>query len=176
MAHPALDAYRQLVARIDAFCHAVEERFADQLACRAGCDSCCRHLTLFPVEAAALVEALRSLPDAELASLQAIARHSASDGPCPLLAAGLCRLYPARPLICRTHGLPLLVREEQGARVDRCPLNFTGCDSLPGSSILDLDALNQPLVAINRMFLASPPPGWPAGDRRLSLAEAILLA
>jgi len=176
MEHPALEAYRQLVAKTDAFCRSVEERFAEQLACRAGCASCCRHLTLFPVEAAALVAGLRRLPAAELAGLREIARQSTPDGPCPLLQAGLCRLYPVRPLICRSHGLPLLVREAGGVRVDRCPLNFTGCDSLPGSAVLDLDALNQTLVAINRLFLQSPPPGWPAERERLSLAETLLLA
>ena len=174
MDHPALVAYRQLVAKLDAFCQSLSERFPEQLACRACCDSCCRHLTLFPVEAAALQEALRLLPAEQFTELQQRARQCPDEGPCPLLQAGLCRLYAARPLICRSHGLPLLLREGDQTRIDHCPLNFTGCTSLPGSAVLDLEALNQPLVAINQLFLASPPPGWASGQERLSVAETIL--
>jgi len=175
MSHPAVAAYRQLVAKVDRFCHQVETAFAGEIACRAGCDSCCRHLSLFPVEAAALIETVRALPEAERRSLTALAEQ-ADSAPCPLLAGGLCRLYAARPLICRTHGLPLLVETETGKQLDACPRNFTGLASLPGSAVLDLEALNAPLAAINRLFLADPPPGWPVELERLSLAGTLLLA
>ncbi len=45
---------------------------------------------------------------------------------CVLLENGLCVLYVARPLICRTHGLPVFV---DGAVVF-LPENFTGLSGL----------------------------------------------
>ena len=46
--------YRRLVARVDARAEAVRRRWPAAMRCRRGCDGCCRHLSVFPVEAAAL--------------------------------------------------------------------------------------------------------------------------
>lgn len=173
----ALETYKQLAARIDEFAQRVAEQFPGDLTCHAGCDACCRHLTLFPVEVAALLEDFRTWPVEELQDLARSAASAGSDqGPCPLLGNRLCRVYRARPLICRSHGLPLLVREGDGTRVDRCPLNFVERESLPGGAILDLEAVNTALVSINRLFLAEARPAWAEGRERLSLAETVLLA
>lgn len=164
--------YYALRDRVDAFARRVTEGFATSLACRAGCDSCCRHLTLFPVEAYALAAALRLLPEGEQAMIRARAQ-AATPAACPLLVDGVCRLYDARPLICRTHGLPLLVLAADSKSVDYCPLNFTTVASLPGWAVLDLEQLNGALIAVNALFVRE----FLAGDSdgRLTIAEALLL-
>ncbi len=167
--------YRQLVAKVDAHVTAVGEACADQLACRPGCDSCCRHLTVTAVEAISLARALQALPAAEGAVLRERAGTAADGDACPLLAGGLCLLYAARPLICRTHGLPLLVEDEAGRRVDFCPQNFTGAASLPAALVLDLERLNTLLALINRQFLGRLQAAGLELPERLSLAAALAL-
>ncbi len=94
---------------------------------------------------------------------------------CPLLAGGECLLYGARPLICRTHGLPLLVDDGAGRRVDFCPENFRGLESLPGEAVLDLERLNAALAAVDAHFAEEAFGGGKAPRRRLTLADALLL-
>ena len=167
--------YRQLIAKVDAHVAGVVAACADQLACKPGCSSCCRHLTVTAVEAFALAGALRERPSGEVERLRALAAAAAGDMDCPLLAGGLCQLYAARPLICRTHGLPLLVEDEAGQRVDFCPLNFTAAESLPSSLVLDLEKLNTLLALVNRRFLEGLAAAGTDLPARLSLAAALNL-
>ncbi|GFO58290.1 hypothetical protein GMST_06150 [Geomonas silvestris] len=166
---PGLDNYRALLARIDEMCRATAERFHEEIVCRPGCDSCCRHLSIFAVEAAALTQALRELPVEQAQEIRSAAAQAAADGPCPLLKGGLCLLYRARPIICRTHGLPLLLIREGAKGVDFCPENFRGLTSIPGNAVLDLERLNEALATINALYLRSFP-----GPERLTLAQALL--
>lgn len=167
--------YRALVARVDELCREIGEGWGTHIVCHQGCDSCCRHLQLFPVEAAALAAALHTLPPAEVLELQTRARQAPLDAPCPLLDTGSCRLYAARPLICRTHGLPLLMTGAQGAHVDYCPKNFAGVASLPAAAVIDLERLNTALVAINQLYLRESQGDAASSTERLSIAAALLL-
>jgi len=165
---PELQNYRALLARVDEICTMTAESFQAQISCRAGCDSCCRHLSIFAVEAAALRRALRQLPKEEAEAVRQTATQASVDGPCPLLQHGLCRLYLARPIICRTHGLPLLVTRDGASEIDFCPENFRGAASIPGSAVIDLERLNATLATINALYLRSFP-----GPERLTIAEAL---
>jgi Fe-S-cluster containining protein len=169
-----LGNYRDLVSRVDEMCRRIEESLRPEITCTRGCDGCCRHLSLFPVEAMALAEELRKLPPPEVDRIRVRARASLPDGPCPLLEQHCCLLYPARPLICRTHGLPLLVNRGEERRVDHCPLNFRGLSCLPGSAVIDLDRLNETLVAVNLLFTAPQGLSSPFPER-FTIAEALLL-
>lgn len=145
--------YRLLVARVDELCRRITENWEKELACRPGCDSCCRHLRLFPVEAAAIGAALDALPPEMRDRVRARAAGCGESDPCPLLRDGLCELYAARPLICRTHGLPLLLEGEDGPQIDFCPQNFHGVEELPAAAVIDLEKVNTALTAINRLFV-----------------------
>lgn len=168
-----LDNYRKFVDRVDALCHGIENALHEHITCSEGCSSCCTSITIFPVEAAALNAALDTLPADEVDVIRSKIREHAGGERCPLLHHHRCLLYAARPIICRTHGLPILYREEDQRHVDCCPLNLEQCESLPGSAVIDLDQLNTILVAINALFLAQAE--YPAElPERLSIAEAIL--
>ena len=91
-----------------------------------------------------------------------------------MLQDDLCLLYPVRPVICRTHGLPVLVRTEEGAGVDVCPLNFTEGQTPDSRYILDLDQLNTTLASINELFVKQAFDEGAIPERFL-LAEALLL-
>lgn len=177
--HPAivqqLHNYRTLVERVDALGRRIEGEFRAQIACRRGCDACCRHLSLFRVEGVALAQALASLPEAAAARIRERARRATADGPCPLLEEGVCLLYAARPIICRTHGLPLLTGAGEARRLDYCPENFRGIDALPAGAVIDLDRLNTTLAAVNALFVSEAYQGHPPAQERLRIAEALLL-
>ena len=169
-----LDNYRQLISKVDAFCDRVMKELSDHVACRPGCDGCCRHLSLFPVEAASIASALGEAPALAL-QIREHARLAHPDGKCPLLIEGRCALYQWRPVICRTHGLPLLVRQGDGPRIDHCPLNFQQLESLPGHLILDIEPLNTMLVSVNALFMTENKRIFPTNTERLTIAEALLL-
>lgn len=170
-----LTNYRTLVARVDALCRKIETDFRSQIACRRGCDACCRHLSLFRVEGVVLARALREMPEPAAARIRDRARHASADGPCPLLDNGVCQLYAARPIICRTHGLPLLLGETETRRVDYCPENFRELDALPASAVIDLERLNTTLAAVDALFVSAVSPDRLPGEERLTIAEALLL-
>jgi hypothetical protein len=92
-----------------------------------------------------------------------------------LLENGVCQLYAARPIICRTHGLPLLLGEAETRRVDYCPENFRGLDALPASAVIDLERLNTTLAAVDALFVSAVSPDRLPGGERLTIAEALLL-
>ena len=172
----ALNNYRTLVDNVEALCRRISAAYAGHIGCTPGCDGCCRHLTLFPVEAYALAGAVDELGEPLRTELRAKAAITPSDAPCPLLSNGLCLLYHARPLICRTHGLPILLETPDGTRVDHCPRNFQGVDSLPGTAVIRLERLNEALAAVNALFLQEVPNRQDDGDdERITIARAVLL-
>lgn len=171
----SLKNYRTLVERVDVLSQRIETEFRAQIACRRGCDACCRHLSLFWVEGVALAQALDALSEPVAERIRERARRAVADGTCPLLEAGACLLYAARPIICRTHGLPLLAGEGEARSIDYCPENFRGIDSLPAGAVIDLDRLNTTLAAINALFVSEVFHGSPPEQERLTIAKALLL-
>lgn len=161
--------YDALVEKVDAFAQGVSGRREADMACRAGCTGCCHvQLGVSSVEAAAIREHLASLPAEPRSALAARAaghRPDGPDAPCVMLGDdGRCAIYPARPLVCRTQGLPLLYegglvpaeavlgRSERGD-VTWCPLNFTEAPPEP-ADVLDADRIDQMLALVNRRFVA----------------------
>jgi len=168
-----LQNYRSLTAKVDDICRLIALKYESCLACREGCDDCCRHISIFPVEAESLAAALRELPAEESSRIRKLARAASSEA-CPLLDNGRCLLYAARPIICRTHGFPILSAGPAGV-IDFCPKNFIGVASFPAAYILDIDLLNTTLAAINSVFTASCGTAQLPGRERLTIAEALLL-
>ena len=110
----------------------LEQKHAACLQCKKGCASCCEDdLEVFGVEAE---NSRRNFPEL-LADGQA---HP--EGKCAFLdSEGACRVYAARPYVCRTQGLPLMIHLEEDDRelelIDICELNEPGLslDDLPDS-------------------------------------------
>lgn len=149
-----LDNYKQLTARVDALCNAIAADLGEQIICSAGCSSCCTSITIFPVEAASMREALENLPDLQAEEIRRHITDHADDERCPLLFRHRCLLYEARPIICRTHGLPIIYTADGQLKSDCCPLNLTEAESVSGSSVVDLDKLNTLLVAVNSIYMS----------------------
>lgn len=143
--------YQDLVAKVDAKAKEFHERYAAQLQCKKGCSSCCQPgLTVFSVERLAIRQWLEERPEL-VAKLKA---QPANPKACSFLdAEGACQIYPVRPIICRTQGLPLSFKVNERTQRDVCPLNFEKDDvlALPTDGVLNLDLLNTLLVLVDQV-------------------------
>jgi uncharacterized protein len=143
-----------LRTRVDAHFDAALARTPTGFACAAGCDRCCQvRFSVFEVEAAPIRRALAELEIAD-PTLRARVRQQGRDphaSACALLVDGRCSVYAERPLICRSHGLPIATRDPDDPdgplTLDHCPLNFVDV-APPRASVLILDAINRPLAVL----------------------------
>ena len=122
--HLAMARLQELYDEVDAEAQRVAAEHGARLQCRKGCSQCCVDgLTVFAVEAENIQ--------------RQHARLLASDSPHPVAGCafldneGGCRIYPDRPYVCRTQGLPLrwideTVDFEFVELRDICPLNDEG--------------------------------------------------
>lgn len=150
-----LDDLRKLHAVVDRQAHEIGLRLNDRLHCRPGCVACCQDdLTVFEVEAARIrAEFPEMLSDAAPGPL----------GACAFLDdAGHCRIYAARPYVCRSHGLPLrwLVEREDGWVEVRniCPENEVDLDveALEADECFTLGPTEEVLRELETAFSGGP--------------------
>ena len=172
--------YQQLIARVDDACRVIQEGYADQIACRKGCaGNCCRiHLSIFAIEAIALARALKKLPRGPARHIRKKAGTPAGFGPCPtpcpLLEDGACLMYTSRLVICRTHGLPMQTEYRGRQSIGFCQKNFQNLNPVPHDAVMDLDAINAELAALNRAFVEAYPGPLELSDR-FTIGQALLL-
>lgn len=114
-------------------------------------------MSVFAVEAMAISLALSRLSPETLHHLREHAKTYPDSEICPLLENGICVIYESRPVICRTHGLPILVLQNGRHEADFCPLNFQNISSLPSRAMIDIEKMNQMLFAINAVFISEFP-------------------
>lgn len=141
-------------------------------------------MSVFAVEAAAVREAIDTLPEPLRQRLAQQARDvlemEARDEPavCPMLVNDRCSIYESRPLICRTQGLPLLLEAEDGeVEVDFCPLNFTAENAvadLDEAHLVPLDKLNLKLAMVNLQYCREHGISDDTSGQRVPMAEIIL--
>lgn len=150
-----IQRYFDLIRRIATDAKRLTALHGGDITCRTGCTDCCVNLTVFPVE----FHAIRLAMTRAGVKLDADAFDPAAV--CGFLHEGLCRIYPFRPIICRTHGLPILYLDDASGQytweVSFCELNFTGRDSLEFTedTLLNIEGINTELSRINRDFIAS---------------------
>lgn len=167
MGADALARLRELAARVDAFFLRVEARHGAAMECRSGCHDCCLPgLSCTGVEARALREALLALPPEAQARLRARAAGPPGDRCVLLDEEGRCSVYEARPMICRSHGVPVRVKDRRGLPlIDACPRNFRegGPGALPPPDVLDQETLSTMLLALDALDAREQ--GRVAGER-----------
>jgi len=152
-----IEDYFNLRQRIDTEAKRLVELHNTDIACRPGCDSCCLNLTVFPVEFFAMQGEMKQ------AGLDPKSLIFAESSLCGFLHNGLCRIYPFRPIICRTHGLPILfINDTSGESawdVSFCRLNFSKQDHIEFTDdmLLDIEEINAEMNRINHGFITSTP-------------------
>lgn len=154
----ALDRYRELVGKVDGFFARVEGRHGAEMNCGSGCHDCCHvRFSVTGVEAAILRAALAESPPEVRARL---AERAALDEPdrCAALGDdGRCSVYASRPLVCRSHGVPIRQRAPNGAAlIGGCFRNFTerGPSAVDADCVLDQATLSTVLLAIDSAHAA----------------------
>jgi hypothetical protein len=129
------------------------------MQCAAGCSDCCRtRFSVTLIEAIHIAEWLAaSSPDARAAMTH---RSEHGEACAALEPDGRCAIYPVRPLVCRSHGIPI-----RGAPADRralpvvrgsdpevaaCAKNFTaGLAQVAADDVLDQTTLSTVLGALD---------------------------
>jgi Fe-S-cluster containining protein len=130
--------------RVDDHFAAALTRSPDAMQCKAGCDGCCRvRISVFAIEAERIAARLRTI-DPELR--ERVRAEADDTSRCALLVDGKCVVYEERPLICRSHGVPARI----DGRTQCCALNFVH-EEPPAASVLQLEAVNQPLAVMATM-------------------------
>lgn len=186
-----LDEYEQLSSKVDAFFDRVQGRYGAHMRCAAGCSDCCGdHLTVSVVEAESIA---RALATRDAGTRERLAARAAAlvegEGPCPALETdGRCAIYEARPLVCRSHGVPMHVPAqgalpvlgqglelEDGSRVACCQLNFTEhpLEDVDPQCVLDLVNMAATLAVVNAR---ATPDGQTDALRRIRIGDVLRAA
>jgi len=139
----------ELTAKVDAFFTRVHERHGSDMQCGTGCSDCCHvRLSITSVEASAIRDHVAGWPD-DL-------RRALAPGPgadpthCAALdAAGRCKIYLARPLVCRSHGAPIRLRVDSLPVIQACHRNFTHTEP-DADCVLDQTTLSALVLAVDR--------------------------
>lgn len=166
-----LKTYNQLVVAIEKDMRRLESVHSGALQCRPSCDHCCAPFSLLPIEAAIVRKAHEKLH----AESKSIVSRQARDqnAQCPFLIQSTCSIYPSRPIICRTHGLPIayIDEEKEAIEVSACPINFPDHALFEREGLLFMDPFNAKLAEINYDFARSR---GIVATARMTLHEIIL--
>lgn len=149
-----IEQYLELRDRVDEQCEALHKLHQDKMKCNKGCDQCCMSFDIFPVEFFAIKQQL------ENATMALPNKQPLNGEDCLFLQEGACSIYEARPIICRTHGLPFLyVGEEENWELSHCPLNFEEQEPefFHTENTFAQDRCNSELFMINKAFLEANP-------------------
>lgn len=161
----------ELTRKVDAFFERVTARHGTDMQCATGCSDCCHvRLTVTGVEAGAIRALVTGWPDDRRRDLAAT---GPTDRCAALDPAGRCKIYEARPLVCRSHGVPIRLRQGALPVVQTCHRNFTRTTPDP-DCILDQATLSATLLAVDAAEPRAASPGIPgaavAPGNRVELA------
>ncbi|MBC7712549.1 MAG: YkgJ family cysteine cluster protein [Rhizobacter sp.] len=118
----------------------IHQKHASQMECRKGCSKCCQtDISIFEIEAERVTDWFKAQAPEEQARLRELWNTPNQQSYCTFLYNDQCTIYEARPLICRTQGLPLFVASVNF--LDYCPLNFKDGDP-PKEDWLNLERMN----------------------------------
>ncbi|MCK3684851.1 YkgJ family cysteine cluster protein [Maribellus sp. YY47] len=146
------DTYEALRDKIDTLSAKLEKEHKNHLMCKAGCDLCCMDYSIFPVEFYHIRNRLK-----ESNYLHTVPPTNDEES-CVFLKDHQCTIYEERPIICRTHGLPLLFQNEDGDWVlSACELNFTDfdMDEFTDKNTFPQDKFNSQLFMLNKEFISN---------------------
>ena len=150
--------YNQVITLVEAEFDRNVRLYGDRMQCGRGCSSCCSQMFRITIMDAIMISRkMKQLPAAERDNLQARAQHYIEERarlihqradednqnerevpttglrlPCPALnEQGACRIYDARPVVCRKWGIPLF-DPQHPTELQACELNFP-----PGTAFED---------------------------------------
>ena len=107
-----MSRYPELASKVDGFFSRAISRHGSDMQCSSGCSDCCHtRLSITSVEADAIRQAVAKWPEPQRAELRERADTAHPDRCAALDETGRCRIYEVRPIVCRSHGAPIRLRE-----------------------------------------------------------------
>ena len=151
MNHIIFKQYNQLRTEIDNLSLELDNKHAKHMQCKKGCDKCCINYSIFPIEFYFILNDLKGKKFIdEISSVQ-------KENECIFLKNSVCTIYEQRPIICRTHGLPLLFMNNNNEwELSACDLNFTEFDfgEFTTENTFPQDKYNSKLFMLNKKFIS----------------------
>ena len=145
------EKYKLLLRQINKHSASLEEVHRKHMKCKNGCSLCCIDFSVFPVEFYFILNELRNEDT----------KHEKGENlnteVCAFLRNNSCTIYQQRPIMCRTHGLPLLYANDSGDyELSACELNFTDFDfeDFTMENTMPQDKYNSQLFVLNRDFVS----------------------
>lgn len=149
-----MSRYPELAAKVDAFFTRVQARHGADMLCGSGCHHCCHvRLSITSVEAQAIRDEIATWPAERKRTLAAQAAAALADHCAALDADGRCSIYAARPIVCRSHGAPIRMRDARSLPViTACSNNFTarGPAAADADCVIDQATLSAMVLAVDR--------------------------
>ncbi|HSO85475.1 MAG TPA: YkgJ family cysteine cluster protein [Draconibacterium sp.] len=145
------ERYKILLKEIEQHTVFLENVHHKHMKCRNGCDLCCIDFSVFPVEFYFILNELKK------ENIKPGINEDLVTEICAFLKNHSCTIYGQRPIMCRTHGLPLLYANDDGEwELSACELNFTefDFDDFTMENTLPQDKYNSKLFLLNREFIA----------------------
>lgn len=145
------EKYKQLLNEIDKHSASLEDQHHKHIKCKNGCAFCCIDFSVFPVEFYFILNELKN------ENIKHSTNGNLNNDVCAFLRNHSCTIYLQRPIMCRTHGLPLLYANDEGDyELSACELNFTDFDyaDFTMENTLPQDKYNSKLFLLNREFIA----------------------
>lgn len=142
--------YKTLRTEIDSHSENLSNEHSKQMQCKKGCDMCCIDYSIFPIEFHFILNDLKEKKiEFENSSIK-------KKNVCLFLKNHVCSIYNQRPIICRTHGLPLLYANDDSEwELSACELNFTAFDfsKFTMENTLPQDKYNSKLFMLNKEYI-----------------------
>jgi uncharacterized protein len=159
-----IDNYLKVREKIDANCSQLWKLHKNNMVCSVGCSSCCQAFKILPVEFFAIEELLKN------ESVKINRNYKADE--CKFLIDNCCSIYQHRPIICRTHGFPLVRVNDMDDtfEISFCHLNFKSVklDAFKKTNVFYEEKYNIKLFKLNQKFLSK----WPSKENlNLSLID-----
>ncbi len=138
--------YIELRESIDKLSNQLHSLHKNHMQCKKGCDLCCMDYEIFPIEFDPIKNSIKRTN---------IRVEPSIDGSCIFLKDHVCQIYEHRPIICRTHGLPLLFMNDEQWELSACELNFAEFDDddFTTENTFPQDKFNSQLFMINKEYL-----------------------
>lgn len=145
------ETYKTLRTEIDSHSKNLSSEHSKHMQCKKGCDKCCIDYNIFPVEFHFILNDFRKK------NISPASENTKKEDACIFLINHACSIYNQRPIICRTHGLPLLFMNDNCEwELSACELNFTdfNFNEFTLGNTLPQDKYNSKLFMLNKKFIA----------------------
>lgn len=143
-----INDYFQLINEIEHITEKLSNIHSQHIKCCKTCSSCCEKFMVLPVEKY-IIENQISKANFEIAD-----SNSTS---CKYLINNICSIYNFRPVMCRTHGFPLLYfnSDMQTYEFSSCDMNFIDfeLENLTEDICILMDEINTRLYSLNQKFI-----------------------